>query len=71
MNETECPRTVVDSVSMELERLSSLCNVLTLIDNGDSEVPSTDVGITMGVIRDWLDRQIKALNSIRWPPERW
>lgn len=70
MSTVESPRAVVDDVSIELDRLSSLLNVLAQIQNGDSEVNLTDFGITMGVLRDYLDVQIKALDSIRWKPER-
>lgn len=63
---TAAPIGVVGSVSIELERLSSLCNVLTLISANDSEVETTDVSNAMGVIRDCLDIQIKALDGIDW-----
>lgn len=70
MSVEEFPRAVVDGVSVELERMSSVLNVLTQIQNGASEIDLTDFSNTMGVLRDYLDIQIKELDSICWKPER-
>lgn len=70
MSVEEFPRAVVDGVSVELERMSSVLNVLTQMQNGASEIDLTDFSNTMGVLRDYLDIQIKALDSICWKPER-
>lgn len=66
MGTVESPLEVVAGVSVELERISSLLNVLTQIQGNYSEIELTDFSNTIGVIRDCLDCQIKALDGIDW-----
>lgn len=69
MNMVESPWSVVNDVSLELERMSSVLTVLTQIQNDASEIDPTAFSNTMGGFRDYLDVQIKALDSICWKPE--
>lgn len=69
MNMVESPWGVVTGVSVELERLSGVLSLLVHIQDNSSEIDPADFSNTMGVLRDYLDIQIKALDSIRWKPE--
>lgn len=65
------PMMAVDDAVYELRRLSNLCHVMTFLKEDRSEVVCTDdVSDVMGVLRDCLDQQIKALDSIQWSEAR-
>lgn len=66
-NKTESPMLAVDDVVFELRRLSCLVNMLTRLQARDDYVDLEDIGLAMGLIRDNLDYQIKALDTIQWP----
>ena len=70
MNPAEAPINVVGDVECELRRLSGMCHLLAQLRDRHDTVDVEAVGDAMGVIRDILDAQAKALGSIRWKPER-
>ena len=63
----ESPILVVSNVELELQRLSDMCHLLAQLHDRQDTVDLEAVGHAMGVIRDILDAQVKALEAIQWP----
>lgn len=66
------PMLSVGDVASELERLSSLCHVITQFQDNPAmdTIALKDVGCVMGILRDCLDQQVEVLNSIKWSAEK-
>lgn len=60
------PMMAVEDVSIELQRLSSVCNVLSMAGESGLEAKMADISNIMRVLRDCLDVQINALDAIQW-----
>lgn len=59
------PMLIVEDAVIELQRLSSLCSVITWI--GDDNTPEIiAIGDTVELLRRGLDVQIKTLDNIQW-----
>lgn len=71
-NVAESPIIVVSDVVFELEKLSGLCFLLSQFQNNKpaDTIALSDIGDTMTVIWDCLDRQIKALDGIQWAQQK-
>lgn len=65
-----CPMIVVDEVTLELRHLSNLCFVMAQLRDRTDAIDAEAVGDAMRVIWDFLDRQIKVLDSIDWFAEK-
>lgn len=65
-----CPFLVVDEVSYELERVSSLCSALGAVNERDCIVSVDSMAHSFQLIHDLLDSQIKSLERIDWHNER-
>jgi len=61
------PLVVVGDVILDLQRLANLCSVMSMLKDRSDELTAEEVGDTMGLLRDALDRQVKALDAIQWP----
>lgn len=66
-NKEERPMLAVDYVVYELRRLSCLLNMMTRLQDKDDYMDPEEIGLAMGLIRDNLDYQINALDTIQWP----
>jgi len=60
------PILVVSDVVFELQRLSGMCHLLAQLRDRHDTVDVEAVGDAMGLIRDILDNQVKALDAIQW-----
>ena len=71
-NVAESPSLIVSDVVFELEKLSGLCFLLSQFQNNKpaDTIALSDIGDTMTVIWDCLDRQIKALDAIQWTQQK-
>jgi len=61
------PLVVVGDVILDLQRLANLCSVMSMLKDRSDELTAEEVGDTMGLLRDALDRQVKALDAIQLP----
>lgn len=64
------PMMAVEDVSLELQRLSSVCNVLSMAGESGLNAKMEDICNIMRVLRDCLDIQINALDGIQWAQQK-
>lgn len=60
------PMLIVENAVNELQRLSSLCSVITWIGDDNNTPEITAIGDTVELVRRGLDAQIKTLDAIQW-----
>lgn len=62
----------VDTAMYTLRRLSTLCHVLVEFENNpmSDTIALSEMGSVMALIRDSLDEQVTALDSIQWFPRK-
>lgn len=60
------PMLIVEDAVNELQRLSSLCSVITWIGDDNNTPEITAIGDTVELVRRGLDAQIKTLDAIQW-----
>ncbi len=66
-HENKNPIFTVDHTIYKLQRLAGLCHMLCCLTDPNDSVDLEAVGDTMGIVRDCLNQQIEALQSIQWP----
>lgn len=60
------PMLIVEDAVIELQRLSSLCSVITWIGDDNTFPEVTAIGDTVEILRKGLDTQIETLDNIQW-----
>lgn len=60
------PMLIVEDAVIELQRLSSLCSVITWIGDDNNTPEITAIGDTVELVRRGLNAQIKTLDTIQW-----